>query len=266
MTEELAAFHEDGKKGKEIRLELDRKSPPSVYYVNYRSLYSDNYPAKFDDELASFLISHYTDEGELVLDPFNGSGTIPLKAAELNRNAQGVDINPEATKLTMEKYADLQRRFKALGDLGIYNGDSRNMPFPDNHFDFILTSPPFGLTIDAAHDKYSDTKGDLANSEDYVQWRKGMKAVLKDCLRVLKPNRLCAVEIRPRSKDGHSYPLFSWIVQDAEELGFVFYTEYVEVVAPFSMWTYGKDKARKPFPMHSYVLIFQKPENGRLFQ
>lgn len=264
MTEEFLRVDNGQEPEKEFRFSLDRKSPPSVYFVNYRSLYPDNYSAKFDDELASFLIQHYTDAGEKVLDPFAGSGTIPLKATELGRDAIAIDINPEAISLTKRKYEEQKDRLKTLGLMWVYNIDSKIMPLETSSIDFILTSPPFGLSIDAAHDKYSDIKSSLDNSETYEKWRIGFKAILKECLRVLKPNRLAAIEIRPRSKDGHSYPLFSWIVQDAEELGLTFYTDYIEVVQPFSMWTYGKDKARKPFPMHSYILIFRKPENQKL--
>ena len=261
MTEEFLV-QDNGKSNKErpIKLELDRKSAPSVFYVNYRSLYPDNYSAKFDDEFASFLIQHYSDEGETVLDPFGGSGTIPLKATELNRNAVAIDINKVATDLIEQKYKVLAEHYRLLGQLDIRNVDSRRIPYEDNCIDFILTSPPFGLSIDAAHDKYSDIKADLGNSDTYEQWRIGHKQVMKECLRILKPERLMGIEIRPRSKDGHSYPLFSWIVQDAEDLGFEFYTEYIEIVTPYKMWTMGQDKARKAMPNHCYMLIFKKPD------
>lgn len=264
MSEFLATDNREEKKERTLKMELDRKSPPSVFFVNYRSIYPDNYPAKFDEELAKLLIQHYSNEGETVLDPMSGSGTIPLEATKLNRNAIACDVNTAATDLIAKKYGVVKNAYKIHGELTIKNGDSRAVPLEDNAVDFILTSPPFGLSIDAKHDKYSDNKKDIANVKTYGQWRDGHKKILSECLRVLKPNRLAGFEIRPRSKDGHSFPLFSWIVQDAEEVGFQFYCDYIEVVTPYMMWTMGQDGARKPFPTHSYILMFKKPENSQL--
>ena len=40
-----------------LKVELDKKSPSSVYYCNLRSVYEDNYPAKFNEELARHVDS-----------------------------------------------------------------------------------------------------------------------------------------------------------------------------------------------------------------
>lgn len=42
-------------------------------------------------------IEHYSAEGDLVLDPFSGSGVAPLEAVRLGRSAISIDINPMAT-------------------------------------------------------------------------------------------------------------------------------------------------------------------------
>lgn len=61
------------------------------------------YPAKFPPQLPAQLIESLTDEGDLVLDPFVGSGTSVLEAIRLGRRAAGVDANPVATRLTRVK-------------------------------------------------------------------------------------------------------------------------------------------------------------------
>ncbi|MFX0184059.1 MAG: DNA methyltransferase [Candidatus Hodarchaeota archaeon] len=55
-----------------------------------------SYPAKFLSKLPRALISHYTDEGDLVLDPFVGGGTTGVEAMVLNRRFIGYDLNPFA--------------------------------------------------------------------------------------------------------------------------------------------------------------------------
>lgn len=55
-----------------------------------------SYPAKFLSKLPRALIGHYTDEGNLVLDPFVGGGTTGVEAMVLNRRYIGYDLNPFA--------------------------------------------------------------------------------------------------------------------------------------------------------------------------
>ena len=70
---------------------------------------NDIHQAMFPIELAYRVIRLYTDEGDIVLDPFLGSGTTALAAIEANRQYIGIEL--------MEQYADLaRRRVKALLD------------------------------------------------------------------------------------------------------------------------------------------------------
>lgn len=51
------------------------------------------YPAKFIPDFPNWFIRRYTNESDLVLDPFMGSGTTNLEAALLNRRSVGVDVD-----------------------------------------------------------------------------------------------------------------------------------------------------------------------------
>jgi len=57
------------------------------------------HPAPFPEELPHRLIQLYTFKGDLVLDPFSGSGTACLSAIKNERNYVGYDIDPEYIKL-----------------------------------------------------------------------------------------------------------------------------------------------------------------------
>lgn len=63
---------------------------------------NDNHEAKFPIELPRRLISLLTDEGDVVLDPFVGSGTTAEAAISTHRNFIGIELSP--------LYADLARR------------------------------------------------------------------------------------------------------------------------------------------------------------
>lgn len=46
-------------------------------------------------EMVATMISLSTDEGDLVFDPFSGTGTVPAQAAYMNRKYIGFELNPE---------------------------------------------------------------------------------------------------------------------------------------------------------------------------
>lgn len=54
-------------------------------------------------ELAERFIRHATRPGELVLDPFAGTGTFPLAAAKLGRLGAGCEVNPDMLAIAAER-------------------------------------------------------------------------------------------------------------------------------------------------------------------
>jgi DNA modification methylase len=67
------------------------------------------YPAKFIPQIPGTLISRLSGRGELVLDPFGGSGTTALEAVRLGRRAISVDANPLAALIGRVKTACIDR-------------------------------------------------------------------------------------------------------------------------------------------------------------
>lgn len=66
------------------------------------------YPAKFIPQVASRLIGKYTQEGDLVGDPFGGCGTTLVESKVMRRPSIGVDINPVAIMMTKAKITPLE--------------------------------------------------------------------------------------------------------------------------------------------------------------
>lgn len=56
------------------------------------------HPAAFPKALPIWFIKLFTDQGDTVLDPFAGSGTTLTAALELDRNAIGIDTDPDYCK------------------------------------------------------------------------------------------------------------------------------------------------------------------------
>jgi site-specific DNA-methyltransferase (adenine-specific) len=53
------------------------------------------HPTQKPVDLMSYLILTYTNEGDIVLDPFFGSGTTAVACAKLGRRFVGIEMNPE---------------------------------------------------------------------------------------------------------------------------------------------------------------------------
>lgn len=61
------------------------------------------HPAPFPEELPRRLIQLYTFDGEIILDPFMGSGATALAAINTNRNYVGYEINAKYIKLAEKR-------------------------------------------------------------------------------------------------------------------------------------------------------------------
>jgi site-specific DNA-methyltransferase (adenine-specific)/site-specific DNA-methyltransferase (cytosine-N4-specific) len=67
-----------------------------------------NHSAVFPVELPAWFIKLFTLSGDIVLDPFIGSGTTAVAAIQLNRKYIGIDINKEYIELTKRRISELQ--------------------------------------------------------------------------------------------------------------------------------------------------------------
>ncbi|MEK6581950.1 MAG: site-specific DNA-methyltransferase [Nitrospirota bacterium] len=90
--------------GKKIAnwLNKDKAYPTNVLHMATECS-NRNHSAVFPEALPEWFIKLFTKEGDLVLDPFMGSGTTTRVANRLKRNSIGIDIAKEYYKMVKEQ-------------------------------------------------------------------------------------------------------------------------------------------------------------------
>jgi site-specific DNA-methyltransferase (adenine-specific) len=78
--------------------------PTNVVYMATECS-NKNHSATFPVDLPAWFIKLFTTEGDIVMDPFNGSGTTTLAAIEFNRKYIGIDNNIEYVELAQRRIA-----------------------------------------------------------------------------------------------------------------------------------------------------------------
>lgn len=91
----------------------DMVYPTNVLHMATECSYK-NHSATFPVDLPIWFIKLFTKEGDVVLDPFIGSGTTALAARQLNRHYVGIDVKPE--------YCETAK--KRLGSAVVFNYES----------------------------------------------------------------------------------------------------------------------------------------------
>lgn len=168
------------------------------------------HPATFPISLSKKIIELFTHKGELVLDPFVGSGTTLVAARDLDRNAVGFDLQ--------KKYVNLCEQRLRQGELF---GNSKQIAVNDDArfitsylapetVSLIWTSPPYANLLNRERKNKSrrDRKNEqLGKVEQYSQdprdlgtmqletYAQAMGDIYESLLPLLKPKGHCVINV-----------------------------------------------------------------------
>ena len=80
---------------------------PTGYNHTTKEMYLFDHPAMFPEKLAARCIRTWSKVGDVVLDPFAGSGTTLAMAKRLGRKPLGIEVSAEYVKLIERRLADV---------------------------------------------------------------------------------------------------------------------------------------------------------------
>lgn len=217
------------------------------------------YRGNFAPQVARNLILRYSEKGEVVLDPFVGSGTTLVECEILGRKGIGVDINPAAVELCKNNLNFTIR--KGISQIAKV-GDARHLDFlNDESIDLIVAHPPYADAI-----RYSEElDGDLSQIHDIETFTREMKVVAEELFRVLKSGRCCAVLIGDIRRRKHVIPLGFNVFGIFLEIGFIPKEIIIKTqhnCRSTKHWI--KKSIDNDFLLltHEYLFVFRKPFNS----
>jgi len=68
------------------------------------------HPSPKPIEFMKKIILRFTDENDLILDPFMGSGTTAIACMKTNRNFIGIELNPEYVEIANKRISELPQQ------------------------------------------------------------------------------------------------------------------------------------------------------------
>lgn len=197
----------------------------------------DVHPATYPISLASRCIELFTHKGELVLDPFVGSGTTLVSARDTHRNAVGFDLNPGYVSLSKERLSQ-QMLFGDTQQIPICE-DARNIAsyLGPNSVSLILTSPPYANLLNRKRKNKSRRgterlNGQYQRIEQYSQdsrdlgtlalddYKTQMAGIFAGLLPLLRPKAHCVVNVPDMWWENKRMAIHIAVVEALQSVGY----------------------------------------------
>jgi DNA modification methylase len=221
--------------------------------------HSGDYRGNFSPFIPRNLILKYSQKDDLILDQMVGSGTTLIECKLLQRNAIGVDINPEAIMVTRDRL-DFNNNSNNESKIRTYVGDARNLDeIDDQNIDLIISHPPYSYIIGYTQDRI---EGDISAFKNIDKFLIAMRKIADESYRVLKPNKHCGILIGDTRKHKHYIPISFRVMQQFLEAGFILKEDIIKLQHKVSTNRGRWRAAYYPFYkiMHEHIFIFRKPD------
>lgn len=242
--------------------------------------YEKMHPAPFSFTDITKLIKFFTKKSGKVLDPFSGVGSTIKACVELERDGFGVELSSNWCRVTRQRL--LAESKVKIDEEHLICGDSRNLKkfFPKNHFDFIVTSPPYWnilekkdhkaneRVVNGHETKYSEDENDLGNIGNYEKFLTELSKIFLGCYDLLKPGKYMCIIVSDFRHKSEFYPFHSDILYKLTDrkLKKRFHLKGIKILIQNAkkLFPYGYPFSYVENIHHQYVLILQKPKDERI--
>jgi len=235
------------------------------------AVHKGDYRGNWPPQIPRTLINLYSNEGDIVLDPFVGGGTTLIESWLTNRRGFGLDISPIAIAMSRARIEEMAEHARADPRISLNKdsrpivviGDSRNLKdfmrklnVSENSVRLVCAHPPY---LDSL--RYTATiNEDLSHISDPVEFCDQLQSIAKQILDLLTEDGTCAILIGDVRKNRELIPLGFLVMERFLKVGFrlkdiIIKTQHKDSSTRF--W-YTKRNKLDFLIAHEYLFIFGK--------
>lgn len=210
--------------------------------------------SEFKPDIAERVIEFWSNEDDLIIDPFAGRATRAMVAVILNRYYLGFEVVPEYKDFIKFRLSRLPENLQRRAEIRLGDG-CQLREIKANRADLIFTCPPYWNL-----EKYKIETGQLSACIDYSDFIKHIEIALNNCYRVLKRNCYLCWVVADWFLDGIFYPFHKDIMLLAGKAGFLLHdVVIIKVYSMFVSVSAGQNKrAKRMGKQHEYLIIAKK--------
>ena len=231
------------------------------------------HPAPFMVKDIIKLVSFFTKKKQIVLDPFNGTGTTLLACCRTGRKGIGIDLNKNYNDLAKKRLKD-QPNYK---DQKIIFGNSLNkIKNIEGEINYCVTSPPYhnilrnkGNGIREVKDNYrkgartgveyySENKNDLGNQKSYQKFLDLFEKIMKEVFFKLKNRSYTSIIISDFTVNKKEKNVQGDVVNLMQNIGFDFVGTTVLLQETKPLYPFGYPYSYVINHHHQNIINFRK--------
>jgi len=231
------------------------------------------HPAPFMVKDIIKLVSFFTKKKQIVLDPFNGTGTTLLACCRTGRKGIGIDLNKNYNDLAKKRLKD-QPNYK---DQKIIFGNSLNkIKNIEGEINYCVTSPPYhnilrnkGNGIRDVKDNYrkgartgieyySENKNDLGNQKSYQNFLNLFEKIMSEVFLKLKNRSYTSIVISDFTVNKKEKNVQGDVVNLMQNIGFDFVGTTVLLQETKPLYPFGYPYSYVINHHHQNIINFRK--------
>jgi len=231
------------------------------------------HPAPFMVKDIIKLVSFFTKKKQIVLDPFNGTGTTLLACCRTGRKGIGIDLNKNYNDLAKKRLQD-QPNYK---DQKIIFGNSLNkIKNIEGEINYCVTSPPYhnilrnkGNGIRDVKDNYrkgartgveyySENKNDLGNQKSYQKFLDLFEKIMSEVFLKLKNRSYTSIIISDFTVNKKEKNVQGDVVNLMQNIGFDFVGTTVLLQETKPLYPFGYPYSYVINHHHQNIINFRK--------
>lgn len=239
------------------------------------------HPAKYPENMIEEFIRFFTKSGEVVFDPFLGTGSTLIASHNAQRNGIGIELQKKYADIAGNRLKKLEGQLQ-LSSQGarlnckqlVLQGNSSEIEsfwskFSLPQIDLVITSPPYGLMLnkkglaskereeEGLDTKYSNDPQDLGNAGSYDEFLSRLMDIFIKLKEKVKDNGHIVVILQNYMNKG-GYITLAWDFAREMKKHYQLRGERIWLQDNKTLYPYGYKYSFVPNVHHHYCLIFRK--------